>query len=763
LAANAGNPQWILHDGPPYANGEMHMGHFVNRVLKDVFVKVHLLDGAEAIFVPGWDMHGLPIEFETLRHLGLDFHRIDPIELRAKCRERALHWLDIQRETILRMGVLGDYEHPVPHDRQGVRSDDRRHAGRSRCREASSTRACARRCGASATKRHSPKPRSNIRTASRPRSTCASRRRRAAGRPLRRAGWAPRSTPAALDPHLDDDAVDAARQRCDRAQSPKRRTASIAAATSCCSSRMRWPDDVFARARDRRPNGSAVRAAPRSSARRCVIRSLDRDRSSSARTTSNSTPEPAPCTRRPVTARTTSTRDAIRFADPLPGRRDRALHEPKRGSTPGADLRGQRADHRRSCERAERLFARSDNSHSYPHCWRCKNPVIFRATAQWFIAMDVNRLRKRIEEKISSVQVVSGLGRAPHAADDRESSRVVRLASAHVGHADSGAHVQGLRGGVPRPRRRAQRRKRVFRERGREDGNASDLWWTEPVETFLPENSLPEVRRYGVRKRTQHRRHLVRVRRDASRGAAPARHALAGRPLLGRQRSVSRLVSQQSHHGRRDGGAPPYKAVVSTGWVVDADGRAMHKSTGNYIGAIDGMSSTAPTSCACGWRRSSSRPTCASARGCSKSIGSVYRNLRNRLRMLLGLISDFRRRTRPARATRADRPARARAARRSRAPRHRAHYKAYRLHDVYLELIEYDASDLSSFYVDVLKDPMYSGPRDGRAPQSAQTALFHDPRIALRAARAAALVHRGRGVAVRSRVAARPAARASST
>ncbi|MBD5605172.1 MAG: class I tRNA ligase family protein, partial [Candidatus Eremiobacteraeota bacterium] len=112
LAANAGNPQWILHDGPPYANGDLHMGHFVNRVLKDVFVKMHLLDGKVAKFVPGWDMHGLPIEFETLKHLGLDFHRIDPIELRAKCRERALHWLDVQRETILRMGVLGDYDHP---------------------------------------------------------------------------------------------------------------------------------------------------------------------------------------------------------------------------------------------------------------------------------------------------------------------------------------------------------------------------------------------------------------------------------------------------------------------------------------------------------------------------------------------------------------------------------------------------------------------------------------------------------------------------
>ena len=94
LAKNAGNPTFTLHDGPPYANGDLHMGHFLNRVLKDAFVKINLLDGKYADFVPGWDMHGLPIELETLKHLKLDFHRVDPLELREKCRERALYWLE---------------------------------------------------------------------------------------------------------------------------------------------------------------------------------------------------------------------------------------------------------------------------------------------------------------------------------------------------------------------------------------------------------------------------------------------------------------------------------------------------------------------------------------------------------------------------------------------------------------------------------------------------------------------------------------------
>jgi isoleucyl-tRNA synthetase len=113
LERNRANGPWILHDGPPYANGDLHMGHFLNMVLKDMFVKIALLDGKWADFVPGWDMHGLPIELETLKHLGIkDFHAIDPLELREKCKERALYWLDVQRSARTRMGNFGHWDRP---------------------------------------------------------------------------------------------------------------------------------------------------------------------------------------------------------------------------------------------------------------------------------------------------------------------------------------------------------------------------------------------------------------------------------------------------------------------------------------------------------------------------------------------------------------------------------------------------------------------------------------------------------------------------
>ncbi len=113
LECNAPNGAWVLHDGPPYANGDLHMGHFLNMVLKDVFVKIALLDGKYAKFVPGWDMHGLPIEYETLKYLGVqDFHDIDPLELRERCKERAVFWLDRQREQRVRMGNFGYFDRP---------------------------------------------------------------------------------------------------------------------------------------------------------------------------------------------------------------------------------------------------------------------------------------------------------------------------------------------------------------------------------------------------------------------------------------------------------------------------------------------------------------------------------------------------------------------------------------------------------------------------------------------------------------------------
>jgi isoleucyl-tRNA synthetase len=114
-AARAGKPKWILHDGPPYANGDMHIGHALNHVLKDLCVRTHTLLGFDAPYVPGWDCHGLPIEWkveEAYRAKKLSKDTVPPAEFRAECRAYAQGWVDKQREQLKRLGVGGDWARP---------------------------------------------------------------------------------------------------------------------------------------------------------------------------------------------------------------------------------------------------------------------------------------------------------------------------------------------------------------------------------------------------------------------------------------------------------------------------------------------------------------------------------------------------------------------------------------------------------------------------------------------------------------------------
>ena len=103
---------YILHDGPPYANGTIHIGHAVNKVLKDIVVKSALLAGYRSPYVPGWDCHGLPIEIAVEKDVGKVGQKVDAATFRAKCREYATKQIDLQRADFKRLGVLGDWDHP---------------------------------------------------------------------------------------------------------------------------------------------------------------------------------------------------------------------------------------------------------------------------------------------------------------------------------------------------------------------------------------------------------------------------------------------------------------------------------------------------------------------------------------------------------------------------------------------------------------------------------------------------------------------------
>src|SRR5258707_971879 len=114
-ALSKGREKFVLHDGPPYANGNLHIGHALNKILKDLVNRAQQMLGKDANYVPGWDCHGLPIEWkieEKYRAKKQSKDEIPIVQFRRECREFAAHWIDVQREEFKRLGVIGDWEHP---------------------------------------------------------------------------------------------------------------------------------------------------------------------------------------------------------------------------------------------------------------------------------------------------------------------------------------------------------------------------------------------------------------------------------------------------------------------------------------------------------------------------------------------------------------------------------------------------------------------------------------------------------------------------
>jgi isoleucyl-tRNA synthetase len=112
MKKNEGKPLFILHDGPPYANGDIHLGHALNKILKDVIIRYKNMSGFKAPYVPGWDTHGLPIELQAVKKLKLNREEVDPITFRKACEEFALGYVNNQKEQFVRLGSIGDYDMP---------------------------------------------------------------------------------------------------------------------------------------------------------------------------------------------------------------------------------------------------------------------------------------------------------------------------------------------------------------------------------------------------------------------------------------------------------------------------------------------------------------------------------------------------------------------------------------------------------------------------------------------------------------------------
>ena len=111
-AERSGRPMWVLHDGPPYANGNIHLGHALNKILKDFVVKIKTMEGYDSPYVPGWDCHGLPIEIKVDNELGPRKAQMTTSQIRAECRKYAAKYVDLQRADFIRLGILGQWQDP---------------------------------------------------------------------------------------------------------------------------------------------------------------------------------------------------------------------------------------------------------------------------------------------------------------------------------------------------------------------------------------------------------------------------------------------------------------------------------------------------------------------------------------------------------------------------------------------------------------------------------------------------------------------------
>ena len=721
LERNAANPPWILHDGPPYANGELHMGHFLNMVLKDIFVKIALLDGRYAKFVPGWDMHGLPIELETLKHLGIkDFHAIDPIELREHCKERALFWLDKQRDTRMRMGTFGDFEHPYRTiDREfeativealaELAQHNQLYKGLRSTLWCIYDETALAEAEIEYEQKVSPSIYVRFTANERQRKDLLARFGRvdlqANNKPLSFVIWTttPWTLPANVAIALRPDAQYGLFELKDELVIG----ATALAPELALQFGIPVLDEIAA------VEGSVLEGAS--------VRHPFLDRDSLVALASYVDLETG--TGSVHTAPGHGADDfetGMRYNLPVVMPVDASGHFTAEAG-PYAGMHVFAANPRivedlRTCGA---LVSAKDYEHSYPHCWRCHNPVIFRATAQWFIAMDQNRLRARTLDAIKDVRWTPQWGE----------TRIAQMIENHPEWCISRQRMWG----TPIPAvicldcnesilspDVARNAAKIFRTQG------AVSWYRDPVELFLPAGfSCPKCR--GTRFQKEKNivdiwfesgvTHLAVLGKDGL--PWPSDLVLEGGDQYRGWFRSSMVTAVAIKH------APPYRHVVKNGWVNDADGKAMSKSLGNYIAAKDAMEKYGADVLRLWAASVEFVDDVRFGEPLVEQVSRVYRNIRNRVRFMISILDDLTPETLIDRDAMHPIDRLACAATDEFVQRVRAQYAAYDLHDAYLSIIAFEGEDLSSFYLDALKDPLYCELPGSRRRRSAQSAIWY--------------------------------------
>ncbi|MHB1951287.1 MAG: isoleucine--tRNA ligase [Acidiferrobacteraceae bacterium] len=703
-----GRPRYVLHDGPPYANGDIHIGHAVNKILKDIIIKSKGFSGFDAPYVPGWDCHGLPIEQMVEKKIGRAGAKVDVRAFRAACREYAARQVVAQSRDFERLGVLGDWHHPYLTMDPVAEADILRAFGRVFAN-------------------------GHVYRSRRPVHWCLDCRSSLAEAEVE---YEERSTPA-IDVRfmLDDGAV---RERVP--DLPAGRPVAIVIWTTTP-----WTLP----ANEAVAVGAGIEYAVIETGDECLILATPLVESSMHRygrvhRVLAVVPGRAleglmarhpliPDKRVPVILADHVTTDtgtgAVHTApghgveDYLAGLRyDLPVTNPvdARGRfVPGtpevAELPVFEADARiiEILEARGTLVHAGTLSHSYPHCWRHKTPTIFRATSQWFISMERAGLRKAAEREIGRTRWVPAWGR----------ERIAGMVNSRPDWCISRQRVWGVpialfvdEEGRPHPRSVEL----IEQAASAIEQGGVESWFDLHPETLLG----PDAARY------ERVTDILDVWFDSG-----ATHAavLRARSELGFPADLY-LEGSDQHRGWFQSsllvsvavsGEAPYRTALTHGFTVDAHGHKMSKSRGNVVSPQQVAGSLGADVLRLWVSATDYSAEMSVSSEILTRVADSYRRIRNTARYLLANLAGFD----PAAALPASEllPLDAwvvTAA--SRLQREiTAAYDAFQFHLIYQRLHQFCVIDLGGFYLDILKDRLYTLPRTHMARRSAQTAMYH--------------------------------------
>ncbi len=709
----AGRPKYILHDGPPYANGHIHLGTALNKILKDIIVKSRTMMGYNSPYIPGWDCHGLPIEHNVEVELTKQGKTLSKGEIRRYCRKYAENFLNIQREEFKRLGVLGDWENPYVTMNYAYEANTMREFGKfveagSVDKRLMSVRWCIS-CETALAEAEveyethtSPSVYVKFPLDSDPKEIAPE----LAGKTVSVIIWTttPWTLPAnlgiAFHPDLTYIAVE------------QGATVYIFAEgfLEDLVQRFDWKEyAVLAR-------------FPGSQLEGCDCRHPFIDRKSKLILADYVTLEQgtgcvhtAPGHGRedyetglrygldiyaPVDNQGKFTKDVEHFAGMQVFEANQAIIDlmKKDGS----------------------LMASEHIAHDYPHCWRCKNPVIFRATAQWFILLERDDLRKRALENIRTVRwipewgedrIYSMIENRPDWCISRQRAWGVPIVAFYCN--DCGALLL--------------KKEIVDFVADNVTKGGADLWFDLPESELLPEGTRCE--KCGASSFTKET-DILDVWFDSG-----VSHAVVcePNPLLGWPVDLY-LEGSDQHRGWFHStllesvgtrGKAPYRAVLTHGYTVDEKGRKMSKSLGNTVAPQDVIKKYGAEILRLWVSYEDYRSDIAISGEMLKHIADAYRRIRNTCRYMLGNLYDFD----PSKNAvpyeeLADIDKWALHRLQHLIKRVRKAYNDFEFHVFFHTFHNFCVVDMSSFYLDILKDRMYTTKADSKQRRSGQTAMY---------------------------------------